>query len=176
MLTILKLFASVVKITAVCTILSVAATQNWFTHQMDLSNAFLHGELAETVYIKLPRGYSHLGSRISVNMELSTPSTYLVCGLNKSLYGLLQASRLWLSKLFTTLLHTDYKQSNTDYSLFSKDTSSSITLILVYVDDLLPRGSSMESINKLKLLLSQNFHMKDLGQLRYLLGLEIDLC
>lgn len=167
-------FAPVAKLTTVRTLLAVAAMEKWHTHQMDVSNAFLHGELSETVYMKLPRGYSNLGSRITVNMLLPSASANLVCKLKKSLYGLRQAPRTWFDKLSSTLLQMDFKQSKTDYSLFSKHSSNSITLILVYVDDLLLSGNCLNSINSLKGMLAQNFHMKDLGQLRYFLGLEID--
>lgn len=68
----------------------------------------------------------------------------------------------------------EFQQSKTDYSLFIKHNSSKIILILVYVDDLPLSGNCMELINDLKKMLSMNFHMKDLGQLRYFLGLEID--
>lgn len=85
-----------------------------------------------------------------------------------------QAPRQWFSKLSITLPQMDYKQSKTDPSLFTFHTSSSITLILIYVDDLLICGSSLQSIASLKQFLSHKFHMKDLGQVRYFLGLEID--
>lgn len=114
---------------------------------MDMSNAFLHGELYETVYMKLPKGYSGLGGCVSVNMELPQVSSSIVCKLRKSLYGLRQASRLWFAKLSIRLLEMGYQQSKTDYSLFSKHTAASITLILVYVDDLLLCGSCLKSIN-----------------------------
>lgn len=167
-------FAPVAKLTTVKTLLPVSAMQKWYTHQMDISNAFLHGEMSETVYMKLPKGYSHLGSRISVNMQLPPISTSIICHLKKSLYGLQQAPRTWFSKLSTTLLDMDFQLSKTDYNLFSKHFSPSITLILVYVDDFLLSGSCLDSINDLKKMLSQTFHMKDLGHLRYFLGLEID--
>lgn len=114
---------------------------------MDMSNAFLHGELYETVYMKPPKGYSGLGGCVSVNMELPQVSSSIVCKLRKSLYGLRQASRLWFAKLSIRLLEMGYQQSKTDYSLFSKHTAASITLILVYVDDLLLCGSCLKSIN-----------------------------
>lgn len=147
-------FAPVAKLTTVRTILDVASIQNWHTHQMDVSNAILYGDLPEIVYMKLSKGYSGLGSRISVNMDLPQLHASLVCKLKKSLYGLRQAPRLWFSNLSSTLLNMGYQQSKTDYSLFSKHTSSSITLILVYVDDLVLCGNCMTSINALKSLIS----------------------
>lgn len=141
---------------------------------MDVFNAFLHDSLFETVYMKLPKGYGGIGSRIDVNMDLLVIQSDFVCLLKRSLYGLREAPRLWFDKLSTTLLSMGYKQSKTDYSMFSIHTNSSTTLILVYVDDLLLSGSCMHSIDKHKSLLAQHFHIKDLGQLRYFLGLEVD--
>lgn len=60
-----------------------------------------------------------------------------------------------------------------DYSLFTKVTPFIITLTLVFVDDLLLAGSSIDKNNDLRSILSYNFHMKDLGELRYFLGLEV---
>lgn len=166
-------FAPVAKLTTVRTLLAVAAMQNWFTCQMDVSNAFLHGELSDIIYMKLPSGYTHLGCRITATSALQSPKSGLVCRLKKTLYGLKQAPRLWFGKLSSTLLSMGYIQSKNDYSLFFIHTHSTVTLILVYVDDLLFSGNCMSSIQSLKAMLAQTFHMKDMGDLRYFLGIEI---
>ncbi|XP_063941521.1 uncharacterized protein LOC135149668 [Daucus carota subsp. sativus] len=72
-------FAPVAKLTTVRTLLAVAAMQNWFTCQMDVSNAFLHGELSDIIYMKLPSGYTHLGCRITATSALQSPKSGLVC-------------------------------------------------------------------------------------------------
>ncbi|KAL8117699.1 hypothetical protein AgCh_015538 [Apium graveolens] len=92
----LETFAPVAKMSTVRTLLTVAAIENWEAIQMDVSNAFLHGDLSLDVYMKLPQGYHHLGSRFDVNSELyqSAPANDFVCKLKKSLYGLKQAPRL----------------------------------------------------------------------------------
>lgn len=79
-----------------------------------------------------------------------------------------------VAKLSSTLMHLGYHQSKTDYSLFSHHNSTTITLILVYVDDLLICGNFMDKINSLRKILCSTLHMKDLGSLRYFLGLEVD--
>ncbi|GAA0151979.1 hypothetical protein LIER_10576 [Lithospermum erythrorhizon] len=70
--------------------LVVAAVKKWELHQMDLHNAFLHGDLSNEVYMRLPPGF-----------DKGRPG--LVCKLNKSLYGLKQAPQCWFSKLGAAL-------------------------------------------------------------------------
>ncbi|XP_056688715.1 uncharacterized mitochondrial protein AtMg00810-like [Spinacia oleracea] len=134
--------------------------------------------------MKLPQGYNGIGSRIKLNGtdECDVPQK-VVCKLKKSLYGLKQAPRQWFAKLSETLLRFGYNQSKSDYSLFTKSNTQdiegnnalgpNITLILIYVDDLLICGTNQTEIATLKEMLSKSFHMKDLGELTYFLGLEV---
>ncbi|GJR80268.1 retrovirus-related pol polyprotein from transposon TNT 1-94 [Tanacetum coccineum] len=162
-------FAPVAKMVTVRSLLTVAAMNGWETCQMDVSNAFLHGDLLEEVYMRLPPGYIGKGECVQ---NVSNTSPY-VCKLKKSLYGLKQAPRQWFFKLSQALLSFGYQQSKADYSLFTKKDTSSFTAILVYVDDLLITGSDSSQIQKLKDQLSTTFHMKDLGPLNYFLGIEV---
>lgn len=142
-------FAPVAKMTTVRSLLAVAALQGWDIQQMDVKNAFLLGDLEEDVYIKLPLGYSAQGTRIQVLSEgesYSPAPTIQVCKLHKSLYGLKQAPRQWFSKLSTALQGHQFVQSKNDYSLFIKRQSDTITIILVYVDDLLIAGNNSDAI------------------------------
>lgn len=159
-------------------LLAVTAVYDWTVVQMDVQNAFIHGDLSEIVYMRMPLGYTHKGCRIPLTQgrdysHISTTPT-LVCKLKRSLYGLKQAPRLWFSKLSSTLIELEFVQSKSDYSLFTKCKDDTITLVLVYVDDLLLASNSNEQIKLLKMMLSAKFHMKDLGNLRYFLGLEVD--
>ncbi|GKE16758.1 retrovirus-related pol polyprotein from transposon TNT 1-94 [Tanacetum coccineum] len=135
---------------------------------MDVSNAFLHGDMFEDVYMKLPMGYTCVGEQVQ-DVERSNK----VCKMKKSLYGLKQAPRQWFAKLSSTLQSFRYVQSKADYSLFTKQNGTSFTAILVYVDDLMITGTHAAKIQKLKSQLSSTFHMKDLGILSYFLGLEV---
>ncbi|XP_021803810.1 uncharacterized protein LOC110748084 [Prunus avium] len=95
-----------------------------------------------------------------------------VCKLRKSLYGLKQAPRAWYEELYTTLLSLGFQSSTADPSLFIH-TSSSITFLLVYVDDILITGSSPTTCNHFISQLSSRFAMKNLGPLHYFLGIQV---
>ena len=153
-------FAPVAKMVTVRTFLSVAAAKGWELHQMDVHNAFLHGDLEEEVYMKMPPGFS-------------TQQPGKVCRLRKSLYGLRQAPRCWFSKLTTALKRYGFLQSQSDYSLFTLNRDKIHLSILVYVDDLVLAGNNGVAIQKFKDYLCHCFHMKDLGTLKYFLGVEV---
>ena len=154
-----KTFASVAKMTTVRTILAIATSQSWRLHQMDVKNAFLHGDLQEEIYMKLPSGM--------------TTSPHGVCKLRHSLYGLKQAPRAWFEKFRSTLLSFSFTQSQYDSSLFLHTSTSDIVILLVYVDDIIITGTDYGLITKLQQSLHATFHMKDLGQFTYFLGLEV---
>lgn len=153
-------FAPVVKMNTVRYLLRLATAKEWEVHQMDVHNAFLHGDLQEEVYMRLPPGFTH-----------SDPTK--VCRLNKSIYGLRQAPRCWFAKLSSTLLDFGFVQSYYDYSLFSYTKGVDEVRVLVYVDDLIIATNSMALMSQFKTYLSQCFKMKDLGKLRYFLGIEV---
>lgn len=96
----------------------MAAIKGWFWEKLDVNHAFLHGELHEEVYIVPPP-------------ILLPPSSYKLCLLHKSLYGLKQASRQWHSTLSATLLSLNHKQSSADEALFVKSASTSFTALFV---------------------------------------------
>lgn len=153
-------FSPVAKMTTVRIFLDVAAKMKHEIHQMDVHNAFLHGDLHDEVYIKMPLGFSN-------------PNDTRVCRLRKSLYGLKQAPRCWFAKLVDALLKYGFSQTHSDSSLFVYSRHNMSLRILVYVDDLIISGDSSQAINSFKAYLSTCFHMKDLGILKYFLGLEV---
>ncbi|XP_074352200.1 uncharacterized protein LOC141691373 [Apium graveolens] len=160
-------FAYVAKLIIVRTLLVVASIKNWEACQMDVSNK----PLQEDVYMKMPQGYTHLDYRISHENVLSARlNSKLVCKLKESIYGLKQSPKNWFSKLTTTLLNSNFLQSKADYSFFTKIMEDTITVCLIYVDDLLICGNSALQIQNLKVMLSSHFNMKDLGALRYFFG------
>ena len=153
-------FSPVAKMTTVRIFLDIAAKKNHEIHQMDVHNAFLHGDLRDEVYINIPLGFSE-------------PNEKRVCRLRKSLYGLKQAPRCWFAKLVEALEKYGFSQTYSDHSLFVYSRNNTTLRILVYVDDLIISGDSSEAILSFKAYLSTCFYMKDLGALKYFLGLEV---
>lgn len=109
--------------------------------------------------MKFPRGFH-------------TSRTDKVCLLKESTYSLYQAPQCWFSKLSTTLTQYDFKYFYADYSVFIYATNRIILCFLVYVDDIIIIGNDSQEIATFKSHLSTCFHMKDLGNLKYFLGIE----
>ena len=105
--------------------------------------------------------------------SMTTSSPHDVCKLRRSLYGLKQVPRAWFEKFRSTLLSFSFTQSQYDSSLFLHTSTSGIVILMVYVDDIIITGTDCVLITKLQQLLHATFHMKDLGQLTYFLGLEV---
>ncbi|KAI9185245.1 hypothetical protein LWI28_005591 [Acer negundo] len=154
-------FSPTAKIISVRCLLALAAASGWTIHQMDVHNAFLHGDLAEEIYMSPPPGLRRQGE------------DNLVYRLHKSLYGLKQASRQWFAKFSEAICSAGYEQSRADYSLFTRKQGKSFTALLIYVDDILITGNDPVSIAATKKFLHSHFHLKDLGNLKYFLGIEV---
>ena len=90
-----------------------------------------------------------------------------VCKLQRSLYGLKQATRQWYARLSTFLVGHGFKQSTADYSLFTLKRKNSFTALLVYVDDIVLSGNDLSVISHITKLLDDTFKIKDFGNLRY---------
>ena len=103
----------------------------------------------------------------------STPNDPRVCKLKKSLYGLRQASRQWYSKLSSSLLKFGFSQAKTDSSLFIIQTSTSFIALLIYVDDVIIASNDLKEIDVVKKFPHESFTIKDLGELKYFLGIEV---
>ena len=97
-----------------------------------------------------------------------------VCKLRRSLYGLKQSPRAWFDRFTKVVKKYGYSQGQSDHTLFTKfSMDGKIAILIVYVDDIIVTGDFAEEIIRLKDILSKEFEIKDLGNLRYFLGMEI---
>ena len=117
---------------------------------------------SQGVYIKLPPGYSHLPR-----------FPHRVCRLRRALYGLKQAPRAWFAQFSSTISQHGFSSSSFDTTLFLRRSDHGITILLLYVNDMIITSDDMQGIQNLKHLLGRQFEMKDLCPLNYFLGLEV---
>nr|XP_016481327.1 PREDICTED: uncharacterized protein LOC107802359 [Nicotiana tabacum] len=157
-------FSHVVKMSTIKTLVALAVKRQWPLFQLDANNAFLHGDLDEEVFMKLPPGYSVLST---------SGSDQLVCKLQKSFYGLRQALRQWYAKLSQALTSRGYSSSLNDYSLFIKGSGASLVILVVYVDDIVITGADSSKISDVKSFLHAQFKIKDLGCFSCVCPLEL---
>lgn len=141
-------------------LLSLAVNLDWPLHQFDVKNAFLHGQLDEEVFMEVPPGF-----------KASQPG--IVCRLEKPLYGLKQSPRAWFGRFSLAMKGYGYKQCDSDHTLFLKRYGERITVLIIYVDDMIITGNDEKEIATLQKDLSAEFEMKKLGGLKYFLGIEI---
>ncbi|XP_073102506.1 uncharacterized protein [Elaeis guineensis] len=118
-------------------------TVEWYKARLlDVKNAFLHGELQEEVYMDIPPGFS------------TAQTVGKVCQLRRSFYGLKQSPRAWFDRFRRAIIQMGYKQSNTDHTLFFWHNKGKITVLIVYVDDIVVIGDDSEKIAHLKVQLA----------------------
>ena len=154
-------FSPVAKMSTIRVLFSIAANKEWPLHQFDVTNAFLHGELTKPIYMDTPPGF---GGEFK---------GHEVCKLKKTLYGLKQSPRAWFGRFTKVMKKYGYRQSNSDHTLFLKKREGKITCLIIYVDDMILTGDDEEEIILLKKNLFTEFEMKDLGLLRYFLGIVV---
>ncbi|RVW90881.1 Retrovirus-related Pol polyprotein from transposon RE1 [Vitis vinifera] len=98
----------------------------------------------------------------------------LVCRLRRSLYGLKQSPRAWFGRFSSVVQEFGMLRSTADHSVFYHHNSlGQCIYLVVYVDDIVITGSDQDGIQKLKQHLFTHFQTKDLGKLKYFLGIEI---
>ena len=157
-------YSPVIKPVTIRLVLSIAISRGWSINQLDVNNAFLHGDLSEEVFMAQPPGF----------VDQSQP--HHICRLRKSLYGLKQAPRVWYQSLSNYLLSLGFTQTISDASLFAYNHGGVQMFVLIYVDDIIITGSSDSAINTTIDSLADKFSLKNLGELHYFLGVQIHPC
>ena len=129
-------------------------------HQMDVTTAFLNGELKEEVYMKQPEGFVIKGQE------------HLVCRLKRSIYGLKQSSRCWNSVLDKRLKKMGFVQTASDPCIYVA-TEGEMFVIAVHVDDIVLATRSDKRMAEVKRGLGEGFEVKDMGELHHFLGVKV---
>jgi hypothetical protein len=156
----LETFAPVLMRSSMRLIIAIAVQRSMALHSMDVDTAFLNAEIdRDDIFMSQAPGY------ISDSTK--------VCRLEKSIYGLVQAPRLWNLELSRELKKIGFNASIADPCLFWKWNGANVIIVGVYVDDLLIAADSIGDLTALKQSLSTTYRMKDLGALSSILGLDV---
>ena len=149
------------RLSTVRTILAIAALKGYDVHQMDVDTAFLYGELQEEIYVRPPVGYPCPPGK--------------VLRLNKALYGLKQSPREWNNNINQFIISLGFVRSQSDPCIYRHADADGEVILAVYVDDIIIAGSSLDRINDVKQAFNKKYKMKDLGQLEFVLGVQVDI-
>lgn len=132
-----------------------------YVHGLDVKNAFLNGKLEHELYMAQPEGF------------IDQEHPHYVCRLNKTVYGLKQSPREWYNTIKPVLVSVGVVPSHTDNGLFSGIVDGDIVLLAIYVDDIFIASCCLKVINEIKFKLSEEFAMKDMGEVKNYLGIDM---
>lgn len=157
-------FAPVAKTASIRALLALAAWHNLFVDQMDVTTAYLNGEIDYPIYMRQPAGSVKPGNE------------KLVCLLKKSIYGLRQSGRMWYQKMHNELVKQQkFEVMECDHCIYRHHdlVTNTIIWLSLYVDDLLIMSNNRSHLDKFKVKLALAFDMKDMGPARFILGIQI---
>ncbi|CAH1448519.1 unnamed protein product [Lactuca virosa] len=154
-------FSPVAKIKSIRVMLAIAAFHDYEIWQMDVKTAFLNGKLAEDVYMNQPEGF----------VDAKHPNR--VCKLEKSIYGLKQASRRWNLCFDEKVKEFGFLRNEDESCVYVKASGSIVSFLVLYVDNILLIGNNIPTLQEVKSWLGKCFAMKDLGEAAYILGIRI---
>lgn len=156
----METYSPVARLDTLRVVLALANREGMTVHHMDVKTAFLNGELSEEIYMVQPEGYDKQNG--------------LVCRLNRSLYGLKQASRSWNERFHQFMEKLNFKRSDNDPCLYTRGTRNQQIILVLYVDDVLVACPSVKLVNVIKNALSREFEMTDVGEVSCFLGMRIE--
>ena len=155
-----EVFAPTFRMASIRTIIALAAKHDYHLHSIDISSAFLNGDLEEEIYMEQPAGFVQFGPDY-------------VCKLKKSLYGLKQSARQWNKKLHSTLINLGFKRLESDRSIYVYVKDGVLLVIPVFIDDITLASNSQKKIDSTIKELESHFKLRNLGPTSWLLGIKI---
>jgi hypothetical protein len=154
-------FSPVVMFKSIRILLAIAAFHDYEIWQMDVKTVFLNGNIDEELYMMQPKGF------------VDPKDANKVCKLQRSIYGLKQASRSWNLHFDQVIKSFGFVPNCYEACVYKKVCESSVTFLVLYVDDILIIGNGIGMLNDVKSYLNKCFSMKDLGEAAYILGIKI---
>ena len=154
-------FSPVAMLKSIRILIAIAAYHDYEIWQMDVKTAFLNGNLLEDVYMTQLEGF------------VQPKNSGKVCKLQRSIYGLKQASRSWNLHFDESVKGFGFVKNKDEPCVYKKISGSAIVFLVLYVDDILLIGNDIPTLQNVKSWLGKCFSMKDLGEAAYILGIKI---
>ncbi|KAG3088906.1 hypothetical protein PI124_g16849 [Phytophthora idaei] len=141
-------------------VLAVCVTYGYIMEQLDADTAFVKSGLVETVYMSVPLGLENAKD--------------MLCKLAKAIYGLKQAASAWNKTIHRVFLRNGFKSCGADQCVYVKGTRNGYVYVCLYVDGMIIAAKTRDEIREAKEALKSTFKMKELGDVKLILGMEID--
>ena len=154
-------FSPVAMLKSIRILLAVAASLDYEIWQMDVKTAFLNGNLNEDIYMQQPEGFKAKGKE------------HMVCKLQRSIYGLKQASRSWNIRFDQAITSFGFEKSPDEPCVYKRIQAQKVVFLVLYVDDILLIGNDKQVLSGVKDWLHKQFDMKDLGEANHILGIKL---
>jgi hypothetical protein len=154
-------FSPVAMLKSIWILLAIAAYFNSEIWEMDVKTVFLNGNIEEELYMVQPEGF------------VDPKDANKLCKLQRSIYGLKQASQSWNLRFDEIIKGFGFVQNIEDSCIYKKKSGSSVSFLVLYVDDILLIGNVVKMLKSVKEYLNSNFSMKDMGEAAYVLRIKI---
>ncbi|GJW92488.1 retrovirus-related pol polyprotein from transposon TNT 1-94 [Tanacetum coccineum] len=154
-------YAPVARLESIRILLAYACALDFKLFQMDVKSAFLNGFINEEVYVAQPSGF----------IDFEKPNH--VYKLKKTLHGLKQAPKAWYDRLKAFLIKHEYKMGMVDNTLFTKNKSSNLIIVQIYIDDIIFGSTCQDMCDEFAKIMHDEFEMSMIGELDFFLGLQI---
>ncbi|CAH2091010.1 unnamed protein product [Euphydryas editha] len=154
-----KTFSPVVRHSTLRILFNLANEKDMDIDHIDVTTAFLNGSLQEEIYMEQPPGFEIDNNK--------------VCMLQKSIYGLKQASRVWNETVHKLLTTHGYSQTRCEPCVYVKRNNTKSTILALYVDDFYIFSNCNSEKEALISFLKSNFEIKNLGSIKDCLGISV---
>ena len=128
---------------------------------MDVKTAFLNGSLEEDIYMPQPKGFMARGQE------------HMACKLQRSIYGLKQASRTWNIRFDQAITLYGFEKSPNEPYVYKRIQGTKVVFLVLYIDDILLIRNDIKVLSSVKGWLQKQFDMKDFGEANYILGIKL---
>ena len=155
--------APTARLESFCALMHIAAIYDWDMQHFDIKTAFLHRVLPEmeTVFVEQPPGFEEPGK------------ADWVWRLNKSLYSMKQASRIWNITFHKAMVNLSFKHLPNEWCIYHCKSTTGTTIFAMHVNDIISVSTSRNENNSFKAELHSHWDISDLGDAKFALGIAI---